>query len=823
MYSLFNRIYCFAISLFFSFNLTVLQAISPCSEDYGFGVCIPKYVSAPNLWEGEASKLVLLIRNEPSDRREKLQHHATDTQYLQRKQQMYDELVAFLEGIKDPYAPGQEPFKIQYNEKQKEQERGKINQTKTVKLKPLEAIEEPLTDKVAKDEKELHRFFRIFREEAFETSKDKSCTLWDQSAIMMVLLNRYKSISSTLNKTLKRYTPRSVSHPTLLVERVFWEPKWVTTRGQEVPLKEVHLYFLNYLDTNPEAALAFLKKQEFDVLKKHLNAFVPYRDLREVIRISAQRIQCMKNLFGSRPYVYEAIHDGDIMGLRGTDGIGLYSHYMRLIADNQTRLPDILSTGYQAYYDPQQFRKAGYTEAEYYHIMRAIEEDRYGREALAKVNFNLIYISEPNFLARVISPDTLGMMPYSFMGGLSLGSHNKYPEGPAESGMVLAALKADTPRYIGIFDASHPILMRLPDRMLRLKKSKTSFKDIVSSSPFSPEKDTFSCDAIMVTKLTENIAQTVFSFRDLATTVYRQLEFKGKKYTYGGNEIKRANGLLTSLLTQLFNAYDPIEMMEKSSRLQDVLTSTEKVELQQKKVFLFILAHYESLSSQFKFLFNPDKEAGNDNVKETISRINSLRTKVGQTAALRLLIDEIFHQGTFDILHDGAKALGKMRVKLLHRYFVTPSFQQNSPHKVKELSEKKGEEENFAKEERRQVAQKLVFGQEEESGAEPSTQQPTLSIVVKEETNVPTEIEQEVRLKPFSSRDVMDYLERHIMPNILLLLAGYKEVNIGQNGTKLRTSTNARVKKKWETLLRNLESQYPLVARGLKSEFSLPH
>lgn len=818
MHSFFNKIYCFAISLFLSFNFTILQATSPRPEDYGFGVCIPKYVSAPNPWEEDSSKLVPLIINEPSNRREKLQHHATDTQYSQRKQQRQKELAAFLNGIENPYAPGREPFKIQYKEDQ-EQERGKINQTKTVKLKPLEVIEEPLADKVAKDEEELHRIFRIFREEAFETSKEESCTLWDQSAIMMVLLNRYKSISSTLNKTLKRYTPRSMSHPTLLVERVFWEPKWVTTRGQEVPLKIVRLYFLNYLDTNPSAALAFLQGQEFGVLKQHLNAFVPYRDLREVIRMSAQRIQCMKNLFGERPYVYEAVHDGDIMGLRGTNGMGLYSHYMRLIAYNQAGLPHILSTGYQAYYDPQQFRKAGYAEEEYYHIMRAIEEDRYGREALAKINFNLIYISEPNFLVRVIFPE-LGMMPYSFMGGLFLGSHNKYQEGPAESGMILAALKAATPGYIGVFDASHPILMRLPDRMLFLKKSKTSLKEIVSLSPFSPEQDTFSCYPIRVTKLTENIAQTVFSFRDLATTVYRQLEFKGKKYTYGGNAIKRANGLLTSLLTQLFNAYDPIEMIEKGSRLQDVLTLAEKAELQQTNVFLFVLAHYESLSSQFKFCFDPDKEAGNDNVKETIKGINSLRTKVGQTAALRLLIDEIFHQGTFDVLHDGAKALGKMRVKLLHRYFVTPSVQQDSPHKVKELSEKKREEEKFAKEERHQVAQKLDFDQEEKFGPTP---RPAFSIIVKQETNALTEIKQEVRLKPFSSRDVMNYLERHINLNTLLSLAGYKEGNVSQNSTKLRTSTDARVKKKWETLLRNLEAQYPLVAIGLKSEFSLPH
>lgn len=549
--------------------------------------------------------------------------------------------------------------------------------------------------------KNINKYVKLFRSEAFGLSSEESKSRFEQSMSMVLLLNRYKSISSTLNKSLKRYSNKLDKDKNVLLLRGFWEPKWEkkTTRGwTSVPLKEVRHFFLEYLNHNKENALKFLieneggesqgeqkgrikgilpeKKKDKNKSKITLNTHVPYQELREAIRthpLKKAMVEELKNKNKGKS-LYEAIHDSDLVGLRivtdgisANTGIGLYSHYGELIKQNKQ--PDLLTTGYRAARD-ERFKTQDY----FMGIYAAIEEDRYVRAALSQVDSRLAYYSEPNFLIKVPSNEL--SMPYSFLDnsnqwsvGTNSYSFNKY--NPHESLNIFKRLYA---RVQGnphiVFDPRHPVMMRLPERMLVNKHTGTSLKvghfdaQTLKIIPLNEESD------YSFLKISENISQSPLSFRDYSIVAYAQLELIGGKYFIKSKafpdldptKVKNPDKSFYSILCTIFNSYDPIELIEKLKQFQKKFHIEDKDLITIKSRIQYVCDHYEILAQEFLLKFN---RVTDENVNANLILLNQYNKKSDQLIMLESIFNPVFKTSNLEspmtTLIEAAKAMGRAR------------------------------------------------------------------------------------------------------------------------------------------------------------------
>ena len=117
----------------------------------------------------------------------------------------------------------------------------------------------------------------------------------------------------------------------IFINHGFWEPKWVTGVGRNIKrvhISEVSTFFRKFLSYNKDMAIEFLKKNEVENLKK-LN-HVPYRELREALRLDNRKQMEFDRLHKIKDVVYQGIHDSDLTNLRvqttgkPEENIGLY-------------------------------------------------------------------------------------------------------------------------------------------------------------------------------------------------------------------------------------------------------------------------------------------------------------------------------------------------------------------------------------------------------------------------------------------------------------------------------------------------------------------
>lgn len=685
-------------------NLTIHAGGSLDKEDSAFIVEVPFYCPPPKI-----QNVRELIKEEPILFQKKVEKRPEKGTL--HKQYKFNEIEDFIRG-KEPYRIAEDDFRgflKLYNSKGDEPQEDPVssddNQSIHEKVKSI-----PETDSNLLHSKEevdhINQYVQLFRDEAFGQSREESKNNFQKSMRMALLLNRYKSISSILNRSIKRFNDKLNQDKNILILRGFWEPKWekkVRGKWQVTPLKEVRHYFLEYLKNNQENALNFLIENEggeingkqvgrlkgiFPEEKKSkikkkkgkitFNTHVPYQELREAIRIHPNKEAMVKELRKENEdrLVYEAIHDNDLTHLRvETDGsnsgnkVGLYSYYQQLIADHDQ--PVMLTTGYRAVKDErfkEYEKKYGYYKEDDYFgsIFVGIEEDRYARAAVSQVDPRLAYYSEPNLIVKIDSKKVA--MPYSFLDNegswtLATKEYSFKSYDPHESMNILKRIyetHKDKPGII--FDPKHPVLMRLPERMLVDKHTSTLIKvghcqqetsKIVSNKT---EKDNYS-----FLEVSKKISQSCLSFRDYSQTVYAQLGLKGKKSLYEGTYISYLNDLFTSILSSIFNSYDPVEMIKEVNNTGNI---TEKIE--------YVNKNYKELVSKRRL--TTLTVSRNVILKPTLKKIEEAKDKNEQLKLLKECFNLIFQQenleAPIDLLIRAAENMGTQRLDIIKAYYT---------------------------------------------------------------------------------------------------------------------------------------------------------
>lgn len=437
-----------------------------------------------------------------------------------------------------------------------------------------------------RDAVRVSKLIELFVNESFDTTNEASQPIFQGRMCLAILANRPKSVLSVKNSSLK--TAHNDDMGAIVIKGA-WAPQWEYRKGKghfsEVTYDHPRRY-VRYCLKKWQAAKSPEEKEKWQnkviaVLEQehHVSRHVPYRELRETLRDSQKREERISELQRLHPkaHIYEATHDSDLTGLRTkTDSaedvpvLGLYSYYTRILTEyfqKHHKLPEVATTGYRAVYEPARYLQRVENEHEartyYAWVYQAIEDDRYARAAASEVDFRASYIAEPNALFLVPSRST--KMPYSFLGqgkdSAQMGKINTYD--PKESMLVLSQIYESNPGARILFDPKHPVWMKVPDRMLQYKTSKTDF-DTQKIGSFNYDTDNFVVkDWEKAQKFAAMISQTPFAYRDYATTLYAQFGLPERKCKYNKVKINNQNNLFTSLICSMFYYYEqPAESRE---------------------------------------------------------------------------------------------------------------------------------------------------------------------------------------------------------------------------------------------------------------------
>lgn len=538
----------------------------------------------------------------------------------------------------------------------------------------------------------INNYVSLFRNEAFGGSKEESHKRFHSSMRIVLLLNRYKSISSTLNKSLKRFNNNLDDDRDILLLRGFWQPEWekkVSGRWKTILIKEVRHFFLEYLKYAPEDAIEFLLKNEENLLRKEFNSHVPYQELREAIRVHPVKREIVRELRTKDPDrpIYEAIHDNDLTHLRTTTdgsaykgGQGLYTYYEDLIEEHSQ--PIMLSTGYRAAGDDR-FEDANHFVC----VFAAIEEDRYVRSSASRIDPRLAYYSEPNILVKISKKRTA--IPYSFLDdpeqwdlGAKQYAFKKYA--PHESVNILKGIyrKYDDPHIV--FDPKHPVIMRLPDRMLYEKRrggTLTRGQFDQRTSRIIPNKND---QDVKYLNIAANVSQSCLNFLDYARVLYSQLGLVGKKFTYEDEEgdshqISNPNNFFNSIVHGLFTSYDPYAMVLE--------LTLEGCSIE--KAIRKVSNNYEDIANN-KLI--KEINTKNNFLNDIIEYILNPMEDVNQLDLLREHFNPIFQQSDLekpiDLLIKAAKAMGRQRVDIIKEYYAEDIKSENKYIKLSDVNKK---------------------------------------------------------------------------------------------------------------------------------------
>ncbi len=528
------------------------------------------------------------------------------------------------------------------------------------------------------DLQHIRSVIHLFQNESFGATPEISRGEFSRRMRLVLLANRMESIFSLKNHSLSYRHDYEGS----MVMNGFWEPCWesqarTNTKWKDVDIKEVREYMHSLIEKLLNESLSIKERQLYeDEIKALINqeegksGHVPYHELRECLRKHPSRNLFIGSFVRQHPQaqLYEATHDDDLVGLRLTSDFkslkkellgttGLYTHYLSLLRELDQG-PDVLTTGHRVVYEADRFT----SHTEYAWIYQVIEEDRYARAEASRVDFRASYISEPNCLYKV--PKGKVSIPYSFLilpneCQLEFGCHNKYA--PCESLAIMRQIYSRDSCASVHFDPVHPVLMKIPQRMLNYKNSKTAIR-VHEMGGYNLERDLFSIENLFeILKLSSKISQSPFSYRDYAITLYRQLDMKGSKTNYD---------LFISLICTIFNYFDL-----KNYQLRGQLLYPP---------------------SSLRITYTDNKEESDPEKGPLVRRLNQIKSRSvqEQLRALERLMDERYGAGMGNIIIRIAKAMGQARINHYEAFLLkkaTFNGKRTSPKKAIEQSPVKQE------------------------------------------------------------------------------------------------------------------------------------
>jgi hypothetical protein len=517
----------------------------------------------------------------------------------------------------------------------------------------------------------IKKLIDLFANESFGVSDEESQAEFQQRMRLAILANRPKSVLSIRNSSLK--TAHNDSRAVVI--KGAWAPQWEYRKGRghfsKVPYTKVRRYVRYCLLKWNQAStievkekwknkiISVLEQEEYNV-----GEHVPYHELRECLRTDPLRNRFVRTFVDLHPNarLYEATHDNDLVRLRIVpdrrpvdqhllNSTGLYTHYLdilRRLSTTKAQLPDVLTTEYRIAYEPDRFKD----EEEYAWLYQVIEEDRYARAAASTVDFRAAYIAEPNCLYLV--PKGLVSIPYRFLSlpngtRLRLDGHNEYD--PCESMAIMCQMYSANPRVTVHFDPTHPVLMKIPPRMLNYKKSKSPIKT-GELGRYDSTTDRFEVSNLAtILTLSSSVSQSPFAYRDYAVTLYRQLGLNDGYFSCIVDTVRvkvsYPNAVFCSLIPTIFNYFDLKNFIEHNR----VLVPPNHLN------FTYLEKRSES-----------DPENGH--LVKRLNDINRLQSAAEQLTALQALMNEIYGSSIGDIVVKIAEQMGKARQKHYRAYLL---------------------------------------------------------------------------------------------------------------------------------------------------------
>lgn len=480
--------------------------------------------------------------------------------------------------------------------------------------------------------------------------------------------NRPRSLSTRKNNLLQRALTSDVKTP-LETKRFgfFWNYQWEKGsmgrnselgRFKLVTQEEVHSFYKQLKNRNPKAARDFRRGQE----NQPRNSMVPYREIRELVK-NHENTQALvrsarENLASNhRRDVYLSFIDGDTQSFHKEGDKGIYAEYTDIYMDHK-KAPDVISTGYE------------YTSSDDHPLIQfASLLDRRVRAATAKHVPNGVYYPEPNFCIRVQEDQTTVREKFieqklTPTGKISKAKSALDYKSPNEATIILGEV-AKRPGYQSIFGQKSPLLTTTPPRAKANKKgTPLKFKAKPVTGIFT---GWIWQDVINVSR---SVAQSHARGRDWARNMLHAYACvksvtinckDGLNATLTDGAVIR--NVTISLLSRLFNSYDPVSLAEGAKG------NNEK--------FISILTNYEQYIADNKVPTSEEERKSQEKDKEKRRVIQEFWQQVdgyNTREAINRGLAYLLPNANIDAIEHAARDSGKTIANTFKEFFDIPGL-----------------------------------------------------------------------------------------------------------------------------------------------------
>lgn len=469
------------------------------------------------------------------------------------------------------FKDGAPPFRIQKKDGKKPRKlRGVINSKSIIHASDLTKKQAEPTKEIAD---KLKNLITMFETQSFGEDDETSVHEAAQRLSVVVGLNRRESLEKRRNENYRKLLQFPLENK-INVERMgfLWRPNY-EERGpkgriwRSVSFERVRSWFRALRKQDPKKAKRFRETME-----KGAGEMVPYREIRETIKMDRSTAQQVKVLrqkpIIDKSKVYLGIFDGDMIACKDQPSdLGIFSCYDEIISKHEAqhkKVPTILSTGYKI------------NEPNKPILEFAVKLDGAIRVATAEFFGNGVYYPEPNMLS-LIEPNA-GTVTESF----TKKNEADY-EWPVESKIIIENVTKNRilNQYTDFcFRNKGPITTTTPERFAMLNKiSKEKKAKIEAEGNKEKLFKQFSGNVNRKGKIflwtrqdldyIRNTAQSHFDNLQWAKNIVAAIRIPEEipsngesfpKEKVAGDHLKK---MIISLVSQLFNCYDPLYICKK--------------------------------------------------------------------------------------------------------------------------------------------------------------------------------------------------------------------------------------------------------------------
>lgn len=480
--------------------------------------------------------------------------------------------------------------------------------------------------------KVVEPYLCLLKASAFLSEKERDEKL--QNIKFVIGLNRPRSLSSKKNRVLYKELV-SLNDSSIDVELLgfFWDFPWVkfnrdkkdkliiNKKGKNVSYDEVLSFYRQLKKRNPEKAKEFRIANE----KRHgiRNRMVPYRSLREFIKNHSYTKRTVNKIIENDldSSIYLFITDSDTMNLNG-----LFSSYFK-IAENEK--PDVITTGYLFSSKEPLIQAASLLDM----IVRRVTAENIPMG---------VYFPEPSLCLLILPKKETIEDSFEELTLKNKKKSNKDYCMPGESKKILKRIIESREDSKILFAKGRKPLIQAPARVLKNKKGGIlSFSAIYNSEKRKFENWEFS-DLINITK---NSAQSHAYSKSWATNLMDALELNDIRYANKNLNKKHTRDLVISLLSRLFNSYNPIYLAKEN-----------------KKTLFKIINNYDSFVSN-------DEIDKYESQKKRSYNILTFTDKINSREELLKILSLAIKNHDVELIRQAAENSGREIAGFLNKYF----------------------------------------------------------------------------------------------------------------------------------------------------------